>query len=310
MHLTHMRELTVDAPLPSGHSFLSAASGMVLRGSMLCVVADDAHCLAVFDLHGVAPGRLIPLIADDLPKNAAQRKKRKPDFEILLALPDANRPDAQGSRLLALGSGSTAHRMRGAVIDLSGSDLAGITGPVSVRLIDLQPLFAALAPLVPEVNLEGAVLRGDDLLLFNRGTMTHAASHILEVPLAAVLEGRPVSARLCAALTLPMCAGVPLTVTDACRLDTGEPNGGRILLSAVAEATTDSYADGALLGAAIVELDADLNVRAVQPLEPILKVEGLSTRVAADGVHLLCVTDADDPDRASGLYGCVFRGGD
>ena len=50
MHLTHIRELTLEALQPSGHAFLSAASGMVVRGSMMCVVADDAHCLAVFDL--------------------------------------------------------------------------------------------------------------------------------------------------------------------------------------------------------------------------------------------------------------------
>jgi hypothetical protein len=294
MHLTLIRELVVDAPLPSGHAFLSAASGMVVRGSMLCVVADDANCLAMFDLGDGEPGRLIPLIVDDLPKDAVLRKKQKPDFEILLAL-----PSGAGTRLLALGSGSTPQRMLGALIDLSG-----ITGSASVRLIDLQPLFAALAPLVPAVNLEGAVLHGDQLLLFNRGTMTNPESHIVEVPLAALLADGPVCATLCATLTLPMVAGVPLTVTDAFRLESGH-----ILLSAVAEATADSYADGALVGAAIVELDGDFNVRAVEPLKPLIKVEGLSARVAADGVHLLCVTDADDPDQASGVYGGVWGGG-
>lgn len=289
MHLTLIRDLTVDTPLPSGHAFLSAASGMVVRGSMLYAVADDAHCLAVFDLDGNAPGRLIPLIAEDLPKDAAQRKKQKPDFEILLTLPD--------DRLLALGSGSTPQRMRGAVIDLPTNG-----APASVRLIDLRPLFAALTPLVPEVNLEGAVLEGENLLLFNRGTMAHPASHIVEVPLASVLAGEAMLAALRATLTLPLCAGVPLTVTDACRLEDGY-----ILLSAVAEATADSYADGALVGAAIVELDADFTVRAIEPLTPILKVEGLSARAEADGVHVMCVTDADDPDRVAGVYGGIFR---
>jgi hypothetical protein len=287
MHLTLLRELAVDAPLPSGHAFLSAASGMAVHGSMLCVVADDAHCLAVFDLDSTAPGWLIPLMADDLPSDAAARKKLKPDFEVLLTLPSSN-----GTRLLALGSGSTAKRMRGVEINLSDNG-----GSASVSLIDLQPMFAAIAPLVPELNLEGAVLRGDTLLLINRGSMTHPASHIVAVPLAAVLEGGPVSARLCATLMLPHCAGVPLTVTDACQLENGH-----ILLSAVAEATADSYADGALVGAAIVELDACFHVRAVEPLEPIVKVEGLSARVKADGVHITCVTDADDPEQVAGVY--------
>ncbi len=293
MHLTHTRDLTVDTPLPSGHAFLSAASGMVVRGPALYVVADDAQCLGVFDLGTMEPGRLIPLIAGDLPSDAAERKKQKPDFEILLALPNAG-----ATRLLAMGSGSTTRRMRGAVIDLPHN-----AAPTSVRLIDLEPLFAALAPLVPEINLEGAVLRGDQLLLFNRGNSAYPASQIIAVPLAAVLEGSPITATLLAELELPTVSGVPLTVTDACQLESGH-----ILLSAVAEATDNSYADGALVGAAIVELDADLNVRAIELLDPILKVEGLAAQVMADGVHLMCVTDADDPDQASGLYRGVFDG--
>ncbi len=294
MQLTHLRDLAVAAPLPSGHSFLSAASGMVVRGTTLWVVADDAACLAVFDLNGAKPGQLIPLFAGDLPRDAAQRKRVKPDFEILLAL-----PAAEGCRLLALGSGSTARRMRGAVVDLPG---ASESAPV--RPLDLGPLFAAIAPLVPQVNLEGAVLRGEHLLLFNRGTMTAPASQVLEVPLAAVLAGGAVAATRRAELILPRCAGVPLTVTDACGLESGQ-----ILLSAVAEATADSYSDGVLVGAAIVELNADFTLRAVEPLDPALKVEGLSARVTADGVQLLCVTDADDPERASGVYGGVLQRG-
>lgn len=287
MHLTHCRDLAVDTPLPSGHAFLSAASGMVVCGSALYVVADDAQCLGVFDLGTAEPGRLIPLIAGELPKDAVERKKQKPDFEILLALPCAG-----ATRLLAMGSGSTSQRMRGALIDLPEHN-----APASVRLIDLQALFAAIAPLVPEINLEGAVLRSDQLLLFNRGNMEYPASQIIAVPLAALLEGGPITAALHAELQLPTVSGVPLTVTDACLLESGH-----ILLSAVAEATDNSYADGALVGAAIVELDADLNVRVIEPLDPILKVEGLSAQIMADGVHLLCVTDADDPDAASSLY--------
>lgn len=286
MQLTHIRDLAADTPLPSGHAFLSAASGMVVCGPALYVVADDAQCLGVFDLGTMEPGRLIPLIAGDLPSDAAERKRQKPDFEILLALPNAGT-----TRLLAIGSGSTARRKRGAVIDLPGD------APASVHLIDLEPLFAALAPLVPEINLEGAVLRGDQLLLFNRGNRAYPASQIIAVPLAAVLEGSPITATLLAELQLPSVTGVPLTVTDACQLESGH-----ILLSAVAEATDNSYADGALLGAAIVALDADLHVRAITPLARTLKVEGLAAQVMADGVHLLCVTDADDPDQASGLY--------
>lgn len=235
MQLSLVCDLAVDTPLPSGHAFLSAASGLVVCGSALYVVADDAQCLGVFDLEargleGGKPGRLIPLIAGDLPGDAAARKKLKPDFEILLALPSAG-----GTRLLALGSGSTGQRMRGVVVDLPGDDAPASDAPPGVRLIDLRALLAAIAPLVPEINLEGAVLRGEELLLFNRGNSAHPASQVIAVPLAEVLEGGPVTARLCTQLRLPDVAGVPLTVTDACLLASGH-----ILLSAAAEATDNS----------------------------------------------------------------------
>ncbi len=287
MQLKHIRDLLVEAPLSSGHAFLSAASGMVVRDNLLSVVADDEPCLALFAFDTEQPGRLVRLIDLDLPKDAAQRKKVKPDFEILLAL-----PGSPANQLLALGSGSTTKRMRGAVIDLPRRG-----GKSAVRLIDLQPLFAAIAQRVPEVNLEGAVVCEDRLLLFNRGNMHIPASHIVAVQLAAVLDGGPVVASLCAVLSLPTLSGVPLTVTDACRLENGH-----FLLSAVAESTPDSYNDGILIGSAIVELDSHFKVLSVEQLEPLLKVEGIAVRATEAGVHLMCITDADDPDRPSALY--------
>jgi hypothetical protein len=270
--------------MPSGRCFLSAASGLVVLRDRLHVIADDAHHLAVFDLAGEDPGCLIRLIDGDLPQVAGARKRVKPDFEILVALPGA-------AGLLALGSGSTPQRLRGVLIELPGADGASL-----VRPIDLQPLFAALAPVVPETNLEGAVLEGETLLLFNRGNMRFPKSHVVEVPLAGLLGGGPVKVTLRAELALPFVAGVPLTVTDACRLANGQ-----VLLATVAEATADSFADGALAGAAIIELDPSFGIAAVHPLDPPRKVEGIAVLAEGERSRLLCVTDADDPDRPSTL---------
>ena len=276
MELIHLRDLATAAPLASGHCFLSAASGLVVLGSHAYVVGDDAHLLGRFDLAGEAPGELIRLIEGDLPRGAKARKAVKPDFEVLLALPGE-------ARLLALGSGSTPQRKRGVLVELAG-------GAPAMRPIDLQPLFAAIGPLVPEINLEGAVVEGEHLLLFNRGNMHFSMSQVIEVRLAGVLNGGPVKVATRAELALPEVSGVPLTVTDAYRLANGH-----VLLSAVAEATADSYADGALAGAAIVELDARFGIVAVYPLHPPRKVEGIALVTAGGRTRLLCVTDADDP---------------
>ena len=281
MQLTHIRYLDTAMPLASGHPFLSAASGLVQIGEILCVVGDDEQHLAVFNQNDDGPGRLIRLLPGDLPRKKKARKAVKPDFEILFQLPD--------SRLIcAMGSGSTPQRMRGAIIDLD-------TG--SVTLLDLQPLFAALAPLVAEINLEGAALRGDRLLLFNRGNMANPETHIFETALAALTDGAAVEVTSVKTLTLPLIEGVPLTVTDACLL-----NDDGFLLSAVAEVTDDSYADGDILGAAIIVLNVDLEVVAIETLEPTLKIEGITARRTLTGAELLCVSDSDDPDTPSSLY--------
>ena len=70
--------------------------------------------------------------------------------------------------------------------------------------------------------------------------------------------------------------------------------------------TDDSYADGAILGAAIVVLDCNLDIVMIEPLEPICKIEGISARRTATGADLRCVSDADDPDMPSSLFAATL----
>jgi hypothetical protein len=291
MQLIPIRNLNVAEPLASGHSFLSAASGLVQIGETLCVVGDDEQNLVLFNQNDDGPGRLLRLLPGELPRKKKKRKAVKPDFEILFALPALGEGGDQS--IFAMGSGSTDQRMRAVLVDLASGDCV-------VR--DLQPLFAALAPLATEINLEGAVVRGDRLLLFNRGNMLNPETCIFETALSAINGDEPVAVTLVKTIALPRIEGVPLTVTDACSLDDGH-----VLLSAVAEVTDDSYADGAILGAAIVVLDGSLDVVMIEPLEPICKIEGISARRTETGVELLCVSDADDPDMPSSLYSGTLR---
>ena len=285
MQLTHIRYLDTTEPLAAGHAFLSAASGLVQIGDTLCVVGDDEQHLAMFNQNDDGPGRLIRLLSGELPRKKKKRKVVKPDFEILFQLPE-------GGLICAMGSGSTPQRMRGAVIDLDSA---------TVTLIDLQSLFAAFAPLVAEINLEGAVARGDRLLLFNRGNIANPETCIFETALSAVTGDNPAQVTLVKTLALPMIDGVPLTVTDACTLGNDQ-----FLLSAVAEVTDDSYADGDILGAAIIVLNDELDVIDIEPLEPVIKIEGITARRTTTGAELLCVSDADDPDTPSSLYSAML----
>jgi hypothetical protein len=288
--LTPIRNLEVTETLASGHAFLSSASGLVRIGDSFYVLCDDANHIAVFGADIGAPGQLVRLLPGDLPNDASARKTVKPDFEILLELPAEAEPSC--TRLLAMGSGSTPQRMRSALIDLS--PLGAIT---AIEIIDLNPFFATLASLCPEINLEGALVIADRIVLFNRGNIAHPETLIFSASLSAILSGGTVDLRVERTLILPLINGVPLSVTDAVRLDDGT-----LLLSAVAEATGDSYADGAIAGAAFVLLDKQFNILKVEGIEPNCKIEGIVAEQDEHGILINCVSDADDPGKPSSLY--------
>ena len=89
--------------------------------------------------------------------------------------------------------------------------------------------------------------------------------------------------------------GIPYGFTDAAPLADGG-----WLFSAVAEATSDSYRDGACAGSIVGRISAAGELLAQQPLAGAPKVEGIALRGPG---RLLLVTDADDPARPSQLLG-------
>ena len=288
----HLRDLGIDpATHPRGRAFLSAASGLVLDRERLYVVADDEHHLAVFDaLAPGNPGRLIRLFEGDLPKGQKKRKALKPDVETLARLPEI--PGCRSGALLGLGSGSRPNRKSGVLMPL------GADGAVeaSVRHVDLTPLYAPLRDDFKELNIEGALVVGDELLLLqrgNKGGSSNACIHFAWDEVLPWLLGRstaPVQASAVRHYDLGSVEGVPLCFTDGAPL----PNGAWVF-SAVAENVDDSYNDGACAGASIGIVDAKGTLRAMRALARTLKVEGVAARLDGDALMLVMVTDADDP---------------
>jgi hypothetical protein len=198
--------------IPVGLLPLSAASGLVALQGRLWTVADDETVLFGSGPDGRWDER-IELVPDRLPADPSARKRRKPDFESLAVLPD--------DRLLVLGSGSTAARRRGVVVDLRAR---------LVRVIDWTPLFLALEAEIPELNIEGAVVQGDALYLAQRGNGARtpdpsgrgglAQNALVRLDLRRVLAAIPraeIGAETLAAIapvSLPSLEGVPLGLTD------------------------------------------------------------------------------------------------
>ena len=270
LELSKVAELTV-----------SAASGLVAQGDLLYVVADDETHLAVYGLDG-SPRADVPLFAGALPDAHAERKRHKPDLEALTALPDG--------RLLAFGSGSTDRRARGALIDPARG--------LAVRSVDLAPLYRVLGAALPELNVEGATVLGDRLVLLQRGNGAARANARIDLDLARVLAAFDGDGSLAEALIaivpvpLPDLAGVPLGFTDAAVW------ADRLLFTAAAEDTDDTYADGACTGSVLGELRGGA-VDWARQVQPACKLEGLAC--TADGA-LYLVADPDDRSIRATLF--------
>lgn len=284
------RVLRVLALAPdAGPAHLSAASGVVRAGPWLYVVADDELGLGCFDLRSPAPGtlrRLAPAQVPALPEAHGARKARKPDTEALLHWPAL--PGCPHGALLALGSGSRPNRQVGALWALDAGG-ALVDAP---RAVDLAPLYAPLGRRFGELNVEGALLDGDALLLLQRGHREVPVNASIQFPAAAVaawLMGRgEVPAPLVVIEhALGTLDGVPLGFTDGTVL----PDGGW-LYSAAAEDTGDAYLDGACAGSVVGWFDATGVLAGQWRIDRRCKVEGLA--LGTEPGEVLMVTDGDD----------------
>ena len=274
-----------------------AASAIARFGDGWLVAQDDATHAAWVRPAGIRRVRVLePVDGHDTFSSAAGTKHLKPDFEAAVDVP---------SGVLLLGSGSTAARMRAALVTP--------TAPGAVA--DLTPVYRRVAQalgLRPEqLNLEGACRLGDQLRWFQRGNAAAgvpSAGVDVDLPaLLATVAGQSSADRASAdrvvvggvrRYDLGTIGGVALAITDAVALPDG-----RVLVSAAAEDTPNAVDDGPVVGAALALLD-DERVLAVAALpngaDGPYKVEGLAVRSANAGrISLIAVVDADDPLAAS-----------
>lgn len=269
---------------------VSAASGLVRRGDTFYIVADDE--LGLLALPDTGPATLIQLLPGALPEAHAERKAHKPDFEALCRWP--------GDGLLALGSGSTAARNRSCLLRPGAKDMSDGT----VTVIDMRPLYGSLAAAFPALNIEGAAVLGDTLVLLQRGNGDRNRNARVELDLAGaqrrIAAGAPWDGALVRAIhdiDLGTRGGVALGFTDASPL----PDGSLVFVAA-AEASPDTYQDGAVTGAAIGLFAADGQLRWLVDFPEPAKLEGVHAEPDGDTLRLWLVTDPDDRARPADLY--------
>ena len=290
-----VRRLTLEpASHPRGQGHLSSASGLARVGHCIYVVSDDEHHLARLDADDPGNSRiaLVRFVAGELPHEGAERKRQKPDVEVLLHLTCA----VAGERdlLVLLGSGSRSQRERVFIMALHPD------GEIAAAPLEIAAtrFYAPLRDLFAEPNLEAGYFDGVHLHLFqraNRGQPLNARVTYDAAEVLAWLRGpgpapRPIDVRM---FELGSHDGVPFGITDAARWARGG-----CVFTAVAEDTADAYRDGACVASMVGWMASDGQVRACENLAGAPKVEGIAPVGAG---RLWLVTDSDDPACASEL---------
>ncbi|MBB4637345.1 DUF6929 family protein [Longimicrobium terrae] len=286
-----------------------AGSGLAWIGGVLAVVQDDAAFLALIDPR-TGEVNSLPLPAEDGVRQFGDdrgNKARKPDLESCVVLPDAD-----GAELLAaFGSGSTPARERIVFV-------RGIPARPRVEVHHAPAFYAALHAARDfagsELNVEGAAWDGGELILVNRGNGAvvdgrQPADATCRIHWPALLDhlrggtAPPVPGAV-TAYDLGEVDGSRLTFTDVAAF------GGRIVFTAAAEASPNTYDDGPVAGAALGVLAAGgarwalLRDAAGRPFDG--KVEGVAP--GREPGTALVVVDRDDPRRPSDLCTVELRG--
>lgn len=275
-----------------GH--VRAASAVRRFADALWMAQDDANYLAIRRDDGTVRAIALPPGPEGrrLFSEKDGNKQHKMDLEAAVVLPDG--------RLCAFGSGSKAARRRLVLVDANEQ----------VRIFDADALYLAFeankAFSGSELNIEGVVLSGGTLRVFNRGNgdakgKFRPVDATVEVDLAAFVayvDGKGPTPALGAVrqYDLGQLDGVQLTFTDAAALPDG-----RVAFLAAAEASPDAYHDGEVRGCRLGLIDGDAvrtyDLKSTDGKTCGLKLEGIELLAAEAGaLRFFVVADVDDTE--------------
>ncbi len=277
--------------------YVRAASSVRRWGTKFVIISDDTNAIAVKDEQQVG-AVLLP------PGKGGRRtfgselgnKKHKLDLEASVVLPDG--------RLVVFGSGST-HRRERIVVVSPEHDVRLFDGSEWYGLLRRTRAFSG-----SELNVEGVVIVGDKVRLFQRGngavvdgeTPINATVDVVLSHFVAWLDGAAAIPELynVTQYDLGTIEDVAWTFTDAALTSQG-----RVVFTATAEASEDTFNDGqvygscfGVIGATEVQL-VEVTDRSGQRLA--LKIEGLEPTPGDPGAFAV-VVDMDRPDEPA-LFG-------
>jgi len=228
-------------------SAIAAASSLLIFGEKLYLCCDDQYTLFELDSNNLWHKHHWA-DAPILPTKSEERKKLKPDYEVLM------NSYTNSSSLILFPSGSKDNRTLALEYDLALK---------SFRSIDLTNFFLELREREKLINIEGGILLNDHFLLLNRGIGDHLSSLI----------------------SVDAKNFIPIfnQNIDFGKFKDGYLHGselylydGHLYALAVAEKSTNSYDDGEILGSGIFKISLNkFEILEAWHFDRPIKAEGL-----------------------------------
>lgn len=279
------------ADFPSG-------SSISYHDGRFYLVGDDASKVAVLD-HHYRQVNAIGLF--DHPGKRISKAK-KADFETAVVIDVDHK-----AHLLAIGSASRREREKGMLIPLASAD----SHQAAPSTIDLAVFTERLKTSgIKEVNIEGAAVIGDQIVLANRGNHTYPENHLIITEKDYWLRQEDAHISVLP-LTLPPSEKGFTGISELCYV----PSSNSLLFTLSSEATANAYDDG-VIGDSYIGWASGISGKLKQPalvLDGIInlsetdaafkgeKIEGICLE-RADGKELLLHLVADNDQGESRLF--------
>lgn len=255
------------------HPLITAASGLVHSNNTLYVVSDDERGIISLKLDLTEKAVLHSFGGKRLSEDPAKRKKEKPDYECIALFSNS---------LLLIPSGSTPTRDQAALVNLDD---------FKIESLSFKNSYQYLSKHIPELNIEGAVISGDHIILLQRGNGAKKFNAIIELKLEDLLNDHLNQIKI-TPVDLGSHNNINLGFTDA------TIHNGHIYFLSVGEASGSTYHDGQFEGAFLGIMGFDGMIQKLDPLQIYFKPEGLT--IIDDFLYI--VTDSDNRTIESKLY--------
>lgn len=255
---------------------IGSASGLVYLDEKLYIISDSSNYLYEYQITDKKLNKIA--LVENPQENIA--KKDKPDFEAIVKKDDD---------LYLFGSGSTENRNK--VFKYKSK-----SGKISAK--DVSAMYSRIKKQFnftdDELNIEGVILNGESVLLFQRGNGLLGKNGIIyakDNSEDAEFDFIP--------FELPKIKNVAATFTDAILV-----NDETIYFLATAENTTSTYLDGEVLGSIIgtIDLKTMKLINTIQITDKH-KFEGLTLyKETSSKIEFLLCEDNDTEKLESDIY--------